>query len=73
MQEASLYEIHPSKEWVVLTPDGGVIECKHVAAAKRVRDELNRVRGLLSEAPRFFSHHEFEGEKLAWLQRANIV
>lgn len=35
------YEIHPTQESIVCTPDGGVIECKHEAAAKRVRDELN--------------------------------
>jgi hypothetical protein len=38
------YEIHPTQEHMVMTPDGGVIECKHEAAAKRVRDDMNRWR-----------------------------
>lgn len=36
-----MYTIHPTNEAIVLTPDNGCIECKHEAAAKRVRDELN--------------------------------
>lgn len=36
-----MYTIHPTQEHIVLTPDNGCIECKHEAAAKRVRDELN--------------------------------
>lgn len=36
-----MYTIHPTNEALVLTPDDGVIECKHVAAAMRVIDELN--------------------------------
>ncbi len=45
MTHVSVYEIHPTQEHMVLTPDGGVIECKHEAAAKRVRDELNKLLG----------------------------
>lgn len=41
MKHVTRYEIHPTQEHIVITPDGGCIECKHEAAAKRVRDELN--------------------------------
>jgi hypothetical protein len=39
------YKIHPNpaKEHMVLTPDGGVIECKHEAAAKRLCTLLNEL------------------------------
>lgn len=60
------YEIHPTLESVVCTPDGGVIECRHEAAAKRVRDELN-ARGheitRLRTALRFYARGEhFQAE-----------
>lgn len=35
------YTIHPTQDHIVMTPDGGVIECKHSAAAQRVCVELN--------------------------------
>lgn len=43
MRHAAEFITHPNpaKEHMVLTPDGGVIECKHEAAAKRVAGELN--------------------------------
>lgn len=31
------------------------------------------MRDLLNEAPQFFSHHEFDGEKLKWIQRMNAA
>lgn len=34
---------------------------------------LERVYSLLSEAPKFFSHHDFDGEKLDWLKRAGLI
>lgn len=34
---------------------------------------LNRVERLLEEAPKFFSHHDFDGEKLDWLKRAGLL
>lgn len=49
-----MYALHPnpSKEHCVLTPDGGVIECRHEASARRVCQELNakddRIRALES-------------------------
>ncbi len=36
------YETHPTRPHVVLTPDGGIIECLHEAAAQRVCAELNQ-------------------------------
>lgn len=26
-----------------------------------------------SEAPKFFSHHDFDGEKLDWLKRTGLI
>lgn len=39
------YFIHPNptKEHMICTPDGGVLECKHEAAAQRVCELLNRL------------------------------
>lgn len=39
------YFIHPNpiKEHMVCTPDGGILECKHEAAAKRVCATLNEM------------------------------
>lgn len=36
-----MYTIDPKREHVILTPDGGMIECRHEAAANRVVAELN--------------------------------
>lgn len=49
------YEIHPTQESIVCTPDGGVIECKHEAAAKRVCAELNERDNTISMLVRGFS------------------
>ena len=36
--------------------------------------ELERLRGLIEEAPKFFHPgYDFEGEKLAWLKRAGLT
>ena len=35
--------------------------------------EIRRLRGLIAEAPKFFSHHDFDGDKLEWLGRAGLV
>lgn len=32
-----------------------------------------RMEALIREAPRFFSHHDFDGEKLNWLKRAGLI
>ncbi len=45
-----MYTIHPTNEAIVLTPDNGCIECKHAAAALRVRDELNALDAALANA-----------------------
>lgn len=45
-----MYTIHPTNEAIVLTPDHGCIECKHEAAALRVRDELNALAAALANA-----------------------
>lgn len=39
------YFIHPNptKEHMVCTPDGGILECKHGAAAQRVCELLNKL------------------------------
>lgn len=34
---------------------------------------LNRIEKLLEEAPKFFSYHNFDGEKLEWLKRAGLL
>ncbi len=57
------YELHPTQEHMVITPDGGVIECKHESAAKRVRDELNE----REEAWQYWN--AMLSEREAWVRR----
>lgn len=35
--------------------------------------EIEKLRSLVAEAPKFFSHHSFDGNKLEWLMRAGLV
>lgn len=34
---------------------------------------LERIESLIKEAPKFFSHHDFDGEKLDWLKRTGLI
>jgi len=34
---------------------------------------LERLESLLKDAPKFFSHHDFDGEKLEWLELAGLI
>ncbi len=43
------YETNPTRPHVVLTPDGGIIECLHEAAAHRVCAELNALLEQIEE------------------------
>lgn len=36
-------------------------------------EALDRIESLLKEAPKFFSYHDFDGEKLNWLKRAGLI
>ena len=34
---------------------------------------LKRIETLIKQAPKFFSHHDFDGEKTDWLKRAELL
>jgi len=34
---------------------------------------IERLETLIKDAPKFFSHHDFNGEKLEWLESAGLI
>jgi len=46
---------------------------KYVHIASEQATEIEALRGLLNEAPKFFSYYEFNGEKLEWLQKSDAM
>ena len=44
-----------------------------VSVRDSATEALNRIETLLKEAPKFFSSHDFDGEKLNWLERAELI